>query len=32
MKKRSLWVYVVGAIIVLAIVNWITFMVGGFSK
>ena len=32
MKKRSLWVYVIGVIIVLIICNWITFMVGGSNK
>ena len=32
MKKRSLWVFVIGVIVVLVIVNWITFMVGGLDK
>lgn len=32
MKKRSLWVYVIGVIIALAICNSITFMIGGSNK
>jgi hypothetical protein len=32
MKRYSLWVYVIGVIIALAIVNWLAWLVGGAAQ
>jgi|HubBroStandDraft_6_1064221.scaffolds.fasta_scaffold6066420_1 hypothetical protein len=32
MKKYSLWVFIIGVIAVLIIMNWLAFMVGGRDK
>ena len=32
MKKRSLWLYIIGVIVVLVIINVIVYMVGGTDK
>ena len=32
MKKRPLWLYVVGVIIALVIVNFISWMIGGAAR
>jgi hypothetical protein len=32
MKKRSLWVYIVGVVVVLGLVNYIRWTIGGDAK